>query len=366
MVGKTIALDLRKDFQVSVFDISQSNLDRIKERDYTIEVSQIDLLANLERFPEVFGSYDILVLAVPGFMGYRCLEAAITCGKPIADISFFPEDSLSLDKLAKKHGVPVIVDCGVAPGMSNLILGRYESHMEVTNFECYVGGLPKSRALPWEYKAPFSPIDVIEEYTRPARMIENGKVVTKDALTDREILEFEGIGSLEAFNTDGLRTLLKIFADVPNMKEKTLRYPGYLDKILALKRMGFFSDQKIQVNGTQVSPIELTSKLLTDQWKLGEEEPEFTVMRVIVEGIKDEIFVRVTYDLYDEYDNKSKTSSMARTTGYTCTAMVNILANGWIQGTGILPPEFIGMDSNLFDFVLTHLRDRGVKWTRSI
>lgn len=366
MVGKTIALDLRKDFDVCVFDISQSNLDQIKKRDFTIQVQQIDLLNNLDNFSETFRTFDILVLAVPGFMGFRCLKAAIQCGKPIADISFFPEDALALNDLAKMHGVPVIVDCGVAPGMSNLILGKYDSEMQVKSFECYVGGLPKERNAPWEYKAPFSPIDVIEEYTRPARMIENGKIVTKEALTDREFLHFDGIGTLEAFNTDGLRSLLHYFADVPNMKEKTLRYPGYLDKILSLKQMGFFSDQKIDINGSQVSPLDMTAKILTDKWKLGEEESEFTVMRVIIKGIKDENPVEVTYDLFDEYDKQTKTSSMARTTGYTCTAMVKILANGWSPEAGIFPPEVIGMDPNLFKFVLDHLRDRGVNWKYSI
>jgi len=94
----------------------------------------------------------------------------------------------------------------------------------------YVGGLPIVRQWPYEYKAVFSPLDVIEEYTRTARFVENGRVVTRPALTDLERVDFEGVGTLEAFNTDGLRTLIQTIP-APNMKEKTLRYPGTRNRI---------------------------------------------------------------------------------------------------------------------------------------
>ena len=86
--------------------------------------------------------------------------------------------------------------------MGNLILGRFNEEMQVNRFECYVGGLPSIRKKPFEYKAPFSPVDVIEEYTRPARLKENGVIVTKPALSDRHLMNFDGIGTLEAFNTE--------------------------------------------------------------------------------------------------------------------------------------------------------------------
>lgn len=365
MVGRAIALDLEKNFTVSVFDVNEQNLDIVRHKSTSLVVRKLDLLKNLDSFETIFSEYDILVLAVPGFMGYRCLEAAIKCKKPIADISFFPEDSMGLDSLAKDMGVPVIVDCGVAPGMSNLILGRFDLEMEVKNFECYVGGLPKERKFPWEYKAPFSPIDVIEEYLRPSRMIENGKIITKDALTDKEFINFDRVGTLEAFNTDGLRSLIYYFPDIPNMKEKTLRYPGYVDKIILLKEMGLLSENKLKIGESEISPLEMTSKILIDQWKLDEEEEEFTIMRVNIDGLKDGEVKRVVFDLYDEYDKETQTSSMARTTAYTCTAMVNILANEWMAGSGIFPPEVIGMNSDFFHFVLDHLAERGVHWKRS-
>ena len=128
--------------------------------------------------------FDLVVCAVPGFLGFETLKSIIEAEINVVDISFFSENSLELDALAKEKNITAIVDCGVAPGMDNIILGHYNEKMKLTDFECLVGGLPKVKKWPFCYKAPFSPVDVIEEYTRPARYIENGKMITRDALTD--------------------------------------------------------------------------------------------------------------------------------------------------------------------------------------
>jgi saccharopine dehydrogenase-like NADP-dependent oxidoreductase len=306
---------------------------------------------------------ELVITAVPGFMGFRTLEAVIQCGKPVVDISCFPEDALQLNELAQSKGVTVVTDCGVAPGMGNLILGRYNEEMKVNRFECYVGGLPAIRKKPFEYKAPFSPVDVIEEYTRPARQMENGRIVTKPALSDRSLMDFEGIGTLEAFNTDGLRSLLYTMAHIPDLKEQTLRYPGHIDLIQALQLAGFFSEEKMELaGGQQIRPIDFSSALLFRQWKLGEEEAEFTVMRVIVEGEKENRPMRVEYNLLDQYDPTTKTSSMSRTTGYTCTAVAELVATGQFSQHGVFPPERVGSQKNCFEFILRYLTNRGVNW----
>ena len=175
--------------------------------------------------------------------------------------------------LAQQHGVTVLTDCGVAPGMDNIILGYHHALMEVDAFECYVGGLPVKRSWPYEYKAPFSPIDVVEEYTRPARVVENGKIVTKPAMSDAEYIDIDPIGTLEAFNTDGLRTLLKTMK-VPNMKEKTLRYPGHIEYMRVLRETGLFGKEQIEVKGVKVRPLDVTTTLLFPMWKIGPEEEE--------------------------------------------------------------------------------------------
>jgi saccharopine dehydrogenase-like NADP-dependent oxidoreductase len=359
MVGRAIALDLAKEHSVTAFDLDAQNLEAVKSQNADVQTVGADL-SNFAEYTNWFSPFDIIVTAVPGFLGYKTLEAVIQAGKNVVDISFFPEDALQLDNLAKKMNITAITDCGVAPGVSNLVLGRYNEEMEITSFDCYVGGLPKKRIPPFQYKAPFSPVDVIQEYIRPARMMENGVVVTKPALSDRQLIKFEEAGELEAFNTDGLRSLLFTMTHIPDMKEKTLRYPGHVDLIIALQQGGFFSTTPLRVNETDISPLDFTSRLLVNQWKLEPEEEEFTVMKIIVQG-KDKT---VTYDLYDEYDLATKTSSMARTTGYTCTAAVNLLAKNLFNEKGVFPPELIGKDKKCFDFIMNYLAERKVNWVK--
>ena len=365
MVGRAIAVDLALDFEVTSFDVSEHNLKLLKEKNASIQTQQADL-TSFEQYQSWLGPFDIVVTAVPGFMGFAVLRSVINCRKNVADISFFPEDVLQLDQLAKEKKVTVITDAGLAPGMSNLIVGRYNEEFTVTNLECYVGGLPKTRIKPFEYKAPFSPADVIEEYIRPARLKENGRIVIKAPLTDREYITFDTAGTLEAFNTDGLRSLLFTMPNITNMKEKTLRYPGHVELIIALKEVGFFDEEEIAISGTKISPRNFSSKILFQNWKLDPEEEELTVMKVIVAGNKNGSPQRVEYSLLDTYDAKTKTSSMSRTTGYVCTAAVHLIAKKLFTEKGVFPPELVGKQKVCFDFVMEYLRERGVNWRKIV
>jgi lysine 6-dehydrogenase len=360
MVGRAIALDLANNFAVTSFDMNAGNLSLLQQRNPSIQIQQQNL-KDFAGYSSFLQQFDLAVLAVPGFMGYEALKHVILAKKNCVDISFFPEDALQLHELAKENNVTAIVDCGVAPGMSNFIIGYYNAIMKIDSFEIYVGGLPKHPLPPFYYKAPFSPIDVIEEYTRPARLKENGSIVTKPALTERELMQFAGVGILEAFNTDGLRSLLFTMPHIPDQKEKTLRYPGHLDLILSLKQAGFFAEQTIMVDGKEISPIQFTSQILIKEWKLGEVEEELTVMKVLIHGEGKTI----AYSLLDEYDTATQTSSMARTTGYTCTAAVNLLLQNLFTQKGVFPPELIGHNKACFDFVLDHLRKRNVIWAKT-
>lgn len=362
MVGRTIATDLSTKFEVTSFDISEANLGLLKERGnvQTIKAN----LGDYTNYPNLLAGFEIVVCAVPGFMGFKALEAIIGAKKNVVDISFFPEDALALDDLAKQQAVTAIVDCGVAPGMSNLILGRYNEEMAIDSFECMVGGLPKMRVKPFEYKAPFSPVDVIEEYTRPARYVENGHIVTKPALSDSELINFDKVGTLESFNTDGLRSILFTMSHIPNMKEKTLRYPGHISLIQSLKQAGFFDENEIELKGNKIRPIDVTSRILFDQWKLQPTDEEFTIMTILLKGTQNNLPATVEYFLYDEYDAVSQTSSMSRTTGYTCTAAVNMLAENLFSKKGVFPPELIGKHKSCYDFIMNYLAERKVKWVK--
>ena len=357
MVGRAIAIDLAKKHNIVSADICDESLKKLASID-NIETIKSDL-SNKENVKNLIKDSDLVVSAVPGFMGFETLKTIIESGKDVVDIAFFPEDALQLDDLAKKHKVTAIMDCGVAPGMSNVILGYHNTKMTVENFEFYVGGLPLERTLPFQYKAPFSPIDVIEEYIRPVRFVENGKIVIKSALSDTELMEFENVGTLEAFNTDGLRSLTKTM-NIPNMKEKTLRYPGYIDQIKLLKDYGFFQTEEIAINGKQIRPIDLTSRLLISKWKLEDDEPEFTVMRIVISGIENKKKVKYIYKLFDKFDVETQTSSMARTTGYTCTSAAELVLNGDYTDKGLFPPEFLGAKIDCLKKMLAYQEDRDI------
>ena len=375
LVGSAIAVDLSRDFNVTAVDTSAPALERLK-LETGIKTLREDL-SETRRLKSAVEGADIVVGALPGSMGFKMIKVLAAEKKDIVDISFFPEDPFLLDEPARENDITVITDCGVAPGLGNIILGHHNNSMIIDSYECYVGGLPVVREWPWEYKAVFSPIDVIEEYTRPARYVENGHMIEREALSDPQLINFEGIGTLEAWNSDGLRTLIQTMK-VPNMIEKTLRYPGCIEYLRVLRDAGFFSYDRLDIDGVKIRPVDVTSRLLFSNWQLKPGEEDFTVMRIIIKGTdlppgKKDSHLRgewlttggrktLTWDLHDRYDKTTGTISMARTTGYTCTAAVHLIAGGMFTRKGICPPEYLGEDEENFNFILNYLGERGVKF----
>jgi saccharopine dehydrogenase-like NADP-dependent oxidoreductase len=364
MVGAAMARDLAEDHSVTLTDIDAQRLEELGNAYSNLTVKQLDVTdtASLRKGIDPF---DLVICAVPGFLGFRTLEAIISAGKDVVDISFFPENALELDALAREKEVTAIVDCGVAPGMGNIIVGYYDTLLELTDFECLVGGLPFEKKWPFCYKAPFSPVDVIEEYTRPARYVENGHLVVKEALSDCEYVDFEGVGTLEAFNSDGLRSLIHTMPHIPNMKEKTLRYPGHVEYVKVLKETGFFSEKPVLIGDAQVIPLEFTSKLLFNDWKLGAEDDEFTVMRITLRGKTGEgANSTIIYELFDRNCRETHISSMARTTGYTATAAANLVLQKTFTEKGVFPPERVGCHKECFDFIIEYLKERNITYSK--
>jgi saccharopine dehydrogenase-like NADP-dependent oxidoreductase len=359
LVGKAMAIDLATKFDVTSADVNEEALAALKH--HNIKIQRLDF-SDLKLLVQTIRSFDLVIGAVPGFMGFQTVKAVIEAGKNMVDISFFPEDPFLLDDLAKQHNVTVVTDCGVAPGMGNIILGYHNKRMTVKSYECLVGGLPVVREWPYEYKAVFSPIDVIEEYVRPARYVQSGEIVTKEALSDSELIKFEGVGTLESWNSDGLRSLIKTMPNIPNMIEKTLRYPGNIEYLRVLRESGFFSYEEIEVKGQTVRPIDLTAKLLFPKWKLKPGEEEFTVMRIRIQGDENGSRKSYEYNLLDRTDKTTGTLSMARTTGYTCTAAASLVADGRFTRKGICPPEYLGEDESHFTFIRHYLKERNVNY----
>ena len=365
-VGSAMAIDLAKDaeFDVHVADISERSVGSLAS-EHGIGGEQADL-SDPASVSRIVSRADLVISAVPGFLGFSTLRAVIEAGKNVVDIAFFPEDPFELDDLAKARGVTAVVDCGVAPGMSNLLVGRVDSLLDETAaVSIYVGGLPVQREWPFEYRAVFSPIDVIEEYVRPARIVENGEIVVRPALSGIERLTFPIAGTLEAFNTDGLRSLAQTI-EAPNMIEKTLRYPGHAEKMELLREMGLFATEPIDIQGRSVRPIDLTTALLFPMWQMREGDEDITVMRITVEGTQGGASLRYSYDLFDRFDRASRTLSMARTTGYTATVTARLLAEGLYAAPGISPPEFLGRSAECVDYILAGLQKRGIVYHESI
>jgi lysine 6-dehydrogenase len=366
LVGRTIAWDLARGgtFDVTVADVRAEVLEAVA-RDYGVATLHSDL-SRPEAVRAAVQGFDLVLGALSSALGWATLRAVIEAGKPYVDISFMAEDPLELDALAKERGVVALVDCGVAPGLSSVMAGYAVTQLEpCERLEVYVGGLPAVRSWPWEYKAPFAPSDVIEEYVRPARYVAHGELVVREALSEPEPFEMVGVGTLEAFNTDGLRTLARTL-DVPHMKEKTLRYPGHIELMRVLRQLGLFSREPIEVDGVWVSPLALTSKLLFPQWTYGEGEEDLTVLRVVAEGKLGGAPRRLVWELCDRRDPVTGMRSMSRTTAFPATILAGLVASGRYAEPGVHAPEDVGRVPGMLEHMLSELAARGVTVTSRV
>lgn len=375
MVGSVIAADLARTrgWRVRAFDASREALDRCIDRcerhgarPSAIETGEADL-ADTDVVAELVEPADIVIGAMPGRFGLATLETVIKAGRDYCDISFMPENPLDLHDFARRKGVTAVYDMGVAPGMCHLLSGlACRTLDDVERIEILVAGLPRHRHWPFEYKAGFSPSDVIEEYIRPSRVVENGRVVVKEALSEPELVDFEGLGTLEAFNTDGLRSLVDTL-DVPNMVEKTMRYPGHIELMRVFRETGFFSEEEIELkNGTKVRPLDVTESLLFPKWTFEDMEPDVTVMRVTAEGVHGRVPTRMTWNLVDHLDPETGFTSMSRTTAFPAAVMARMIADGSFRRRGLFAPEQLAGHKGLVERMFKELKARGVRYDATV
>jgi saccharopine dehydrogenase-like NADP-dependent oxidoreductase len=362
LVGAFVARTLAEDgFDVTAVDRSEAALSGLAGV-ARLATRRADL-SSPAAIAEAVADADVVAGAVPGFLGHAMLKTVLECGKPVSDISFAPEDPLALDALGKERGACAIVDCGVSPGLSNLACGRAAARLDtLDSVVISVGGLPFRRVPPWEYRAVFSPTDVIEEYTRPARVVADGRIVTKPALSEVGPFEVPGVGTLEGFLSDGLRTVLAT-VKARNLCERTLRWPGHAEKMRLLRDAGFFGEEPVEAGGVRVAPRAVAEALLFPQWAREPDEEEFTVLRVESHGTHAGTPVRLVHGLFDRTDPKTGATSMARTTGYPCVVGVHLLAGGAFRTPGVHPPETLGRDARLWDAFVSGLSGRGIAFT---
>jgi lysine 6-dehydrogenase len=361
-IGSVLIRDLltstSHDITISDINLTQAQQTR-NNIDANIECVALDV-TDQNTAVALLQEYDMVIGLTPGNIGYRLLQAAIQAKIHCIDLSFMPENPLNLAPAALKADICVIPDCGVAPGLSNILVGHGATTLDqISNIHIYVGGNPAHPIPPLDYILTWSLEDLLEEYLRKATIVKNHHQIEVDALEGVELLDVPDIGILEAFYTDGLRTLLHSFPTVTNMWEKTLRYPGHREKIKLLKDLGLFSNSPITINGTTITPRSITQHLLRKTLTRPDIQDILT-MHIKMHGHRGQQQQHYSCYLQTQYDETQGLTAMARTTAYTASIIVQLVANSDIRLRGVVPPERLGMLEPIFNKIMTGLKDRHI------
>lgn len=317
--GRVIAEDLSDKHSVTVADVRPIRIDGITT--VTADLSDAPTVTAMMR------EHDLAVGALPAQLGFAAAKCAIEAGVNYVDVAFFAEDVGQLDAAARAKGISIVPDAGLAPGLSNLIVGRALAIADREEVHIMVGGVAVDKTKPYGYVISWSPADLLDEYIRPARIISEGKVTTVPALTGLEIVTIPGVGEMECFYTDGLRTLLEM--KVREGSEKTLRWPGHVAAI-----------QPLMKNGTFIEELETKCK----------EGDDLVVFRIQAD---DQVVTMVDRA-------KDGMSAMARTTALTCAAFARWAAEGKVRDKGVVTPEKLGADPVAYRFIMDAVAKRGI------
>jgi len=360
-VGSEIARDLARSSEVDsviVADAQSKNLKNVRGHE-KIQTRRLDI-SQRKPLLATMRSVDLICGALPGRLGFQLMTHAVEAHRDLVDISYTPENPFKLHNKARDQENIIVPQCGVAPGFTNMCVGDASRRLgTITKVRVFVGGLPQKPTPPLNYRIVFSLEDVINEYSRPSRIIENGKAKLVDALSGRGFLNFSGVGRLEYFITDGLGSLPRSFPNVREMYEYTLRYPGHAEMMNTLRILGFFDKEETQVNGFAIAPRKLSIALLKDAMSMGRPE-DLLALKVEVEGKLGKKSL-LSYRILDYYDPRSRVSAMARTTAYPCTSVALLVGQRKLRSVGVVPPEKIAKDPEHFGFVMSRLRSRGVR-----
>lgn len=355
IVGRAIAYYLNSvGFQISTVDIDRENLDKLKLLIRDAITIQADVLKDLN---ELLNGIDIVCNALPGNISFNVVKEVLMRGISVVDSSYMPQDPFNLDNVARDHGAIYVPDAGVAPGISNLIVGYFTRDLDEIEFvEIYVGGLPQSPQGLFLHKVNWSLTDFFDEYVREVRIVKDGNIRVVEPMSGYEIVSIDG-EEYEAFYTDGLRTLLKTIK-ARNMYEKTLRYVGHLEKMKFLKKIGLLSREKIKVGRLEISRLNILGRLLREELY----DPDMRdkiLMAVRVVGKKSGKAILRKAILRDFYDEKLGISAMGRTTGYTNAIIAELIAGKKIAERGTVTMEQIGRE--LYNVVIMKLKKMGIE-----
>ncbi len=368
-IGSTIIRDLAnnpKITEIHAVDADAQTLARLNTTGLKAKISKHHIeLRDKTKLLEVSSKADLMCGALPGALGEEAIRMALEAGLSLIDVAFTPVDPYKYDMNAQDADVTIIPQCGVAPGLTNILVGHGKTLLdEMEEVRIFVGGLPQNPKPPLNYTITWSPSDLLEMYTRPAQMVKDGRIEEADPISDVKEDVFEGAGKLEHFRTGGLGTLARSYPHVKLMEERTIRYPGHASAMSLLGQLGFYGREPIAVNGTRVSPRNVTSQLLT-RFLTDPNVRDMVVFRVEVSGKRKFAAHRIRYDLLDKYDEGTGTTAMARTTAYTCTAVTILLAEGKITKRGVVTPESLGENPQHFGAIKDYLAQRKVAITES-
>lgn len=336
MMGKALAYDLkRNNFETVISDVDRKKAEEVAAyiRGESVCCDVTDEKAVLALMKDC----DVAVSAVPYFFNYQLAQSAAEAGCHFCDLggnNNIVNQELSLHKKAAGNDVLIVPDCGLAPGMTNVIaaLGIQETYAEEVHIR--VGGLPQNPKPPLNYTLVFSVHGLLNEYKEPAVIIRNGRIQEVESLTETEEIDFPPIGVLEAFQTSGgTSTLPQTYkGKLQELDYKTIRYKGHCAKIKALFDVGMCSEGLIEVGPCTVSPREVLSKVL--EKTLPHQEKDMVLVRVTAKGETEKV-----YEMIDYYDESLNMTAMARTTAFPTSIIAQMMAKGTITERGAAPPE---------------------------
>ena len=351
LMGKETARDLVKSDDVEKVYLADLNVRQAEDFAEELMSDKLDVLlldaTNDVQLGDVMALGDIVVNALFYTFNEKVARIAIEKGVHSIDlgghIGGATEAVLGLGEQAKRQGVTIIPDLGVAPGMINILTGYGASKLDrVETIKLFVGGIPVKPEPPLNYNVVFSLEGVFDHYTDPSHVIRNGELKEIPSLSEIEAIEFEGYGELEAFHTSGgTSTLTESFAQVKTLEYKTIRYPGHAEKFQTLVDLGLLSrENQVIVQGKKMKIREVMKSYLSPQLQLGKKS-DAVLLRVIVSGEKDRAPLTYEYDLVTEKDTTSNITAMARATANTMSIVAQMIGTGAISKRGVYPPEKI-------------------------
>ncbi|HEY9687462.1 MAG TPA: saccharopine dehydrogenase C-terminal domain-containing protein [Coleofasciculaceae cyanobacterium] len=319
----------------------------------TLSAFEVDV-TDPDQLTDFLALYDVVISAVPYFLNLRVTEAAIAAKTHMVDMGGNTDlvfEQRKLDAQAKQAGVTILPDCGLAPGMANIIAAHGIAQMDqVESLKIRVGGLPQAPQPPLNYQLFFSVHGLINEYIGQSIVIRDGKITSVETLTEIETVHLaQPIGhppqqDLEAFHTlGGLSTLPWTFADkVRNMDYKTLRYPGHCQQIKTMADLGLMAEEPRLIDGQTIRPRDVFAAVVSERLNTernGWNPRDVVVVLITIEGSRAGQPVHLHYELIDHYDEATGLTAMMRTTAFPVSIVAQMLGDGTIGERGVLPLE---------------------------